>query len=335
MQITINNTQVEIREGETILEAARRTGSSIPSLCYAKGARHKSSCMVCAVRNNGNGQIIPSCTTYPVEGMQIDTESEEVKQIRTLSLELLLSDHRADCEAPCSMVCPKGLDIERMLIFYDAGNDGLAYQTVASAFELPETGCDSCKAPCEKACRRGTIDRAVSIREIIREVAAKSGSVSSNDGKFIRKNGKNMFYARLGRFTAHEKERLKKTVTTPSRCLHCACAGRTDCKLRLHAAAAGIKRSRYDASSALPVMNKQHISGNLWFEPAKCIRCGLCVYNSKNGFTFKDRGFGMQIVLPEENRINIREEIADLCPTGAIYVNKVSALKIPDTRLKF
>ncbi len=320
MQITINNTPVEIHDGETILEAARRTGYSIPSLCYAKGARHKSSCMVCAVRNSENGQIIPSCTTYPVHGMQIDTESEEVRLVRRLSLELLLSDHKADCQAPCSMVCPKGLDVERMLSYYDTRNYEKAHHCIASAFVLPKIGCDDCKAPCEKACRRGTIDKEVSIREIIKEITAMFEPVASSDEKQLYKNDKNEFHSRLGRFTPHEKERLTQTVSTPSRCLHCACAGRSDCKLRLYATAEGIKRSRYDTYSSLAIMSKQHISGNLWFEQAKCIRCGLCVYNSTNGFTFKDRGFGMQIVLPEENRANVREELASLCPTGAIYL---------------
>ena len=66
-------------------------------------------------------------------------------------------------------------------------------------------------------------------------------------------------------------------------------------------------------------MKKEQINGNMWFEPAKCIRCGLCVYNTKNGFTFKDRGFGMEVVLPEENRVNVGQEVVELCPTGAIY----------------
>jgi predicted molibdopterin-dependent oxidoreductase YjgC len=322
MQITINNTPVEITEGETILEAARRTGYIIPSLCYAKGARHKSSCMVCAVRNNANGQVIPSCTTFPTDGMQIDTESEEAKLIRSLSLELLLSDHKADCEAPCSMVCPEGLDVEKMLGYYDAGNHAQACQTIAGAFNLPGIACDTCKSHCEKACRRGSIDKSVSIRSIIKEVLARFDSIpaASEDTK-TRKNDKNTFHSRLGRFTEKEKERLKQTVDTSSRCLHCACAGRGDCKLRLYATAQGIKRSRYETSTSLPVMNRQHVSGNLWFEQSKCIRCGLCVYNSNNGFTFKDRGFGMQVVLPEENRTNVGEELAGLCPTGALYVN--------------
>lgn len=319
MLITINNTPVETSEEETILEIARRIGYTIPSLCYAKGARHKSSCMMCAVKNSANGQIIPSCATYPADGMQIDTESEEVKLVRRLSLELLLSDHKADCEAPCTIVCPKGLDVEQMLSHFDSGNHEKAFQCIAPAFALPEIGCDDCKAPCEKACRRGMVDEPVSIREIIKEISSMFEATATSDEKQIYNDNKNKFNSRLGRFTAKEKEWLGQTVVSPSRCLHCACAGHTNCKLRLYATAEGIKRPRYDTYSALPVMRKQHIAGNLWFEQAKCIRCGLCVYNSTNGFTFKDRGFGMQIVLPEENRANVGEELANLCPTGAIY----------------
>ena len=320
MHITINQTKTEVLNGETILETARRIGYDIPALCYAKDAVHKASCMVCAVRDCATGQIIPSCTATPTEGMQIDTESEEIRTARDLSLELLLSDHRADCEAPCSMVCPHGLDIERMLNLYDVGRYEEAHTLISSVFALPELECDNCKMSCEKVCRRGTVDKAVPIREVIRELTGKYEPVSAEMSKVERKTNKDTFQSRLGRFTAREKEWLKGNVSTPSGCLHCACAGHEGCKLRLYATAAGIKRSRYEMSSALPVMKREHVVGNMWFEPAKCIRCGLCVYNSKNGFTFRDRGFSMQVVIPDENRTNVSEELAKLCPTGALYV---------------
>lgn len=320
MHITLNNKSMEVSPDETLIEVARRAGHAIPSMCYAKGATHKSSCMVCAVKNCITGQIIPSCTTYPTEGMQIETDSEEVNLVRTLSLELLLSDHRADCEAPCSMVCPKGLDVERMLGFYDNGKLQDAFALLAAAFSLPEIGCDSCKVPCEKACRRGSVDKAVSIRNIIKEVAGMFDPAPSEKETNHRKTDKTIFLSRLGRFTEKERKRLKETTATPSGCLHCACLGRNSCKLRVYATDQQIKRPRYDSSSVLPVMHKTHVHGNMWFEQAKCIRCGLCVYNSDNGFTFKDRGFGMQIVIPEENRKNVREELAGLCPTGALYI---------------
>ena len=321
MKIVINDKEIKIINGETLLDTAKHLGCDIPSLCYAKGFIHKSSCMVCAVKNQVNGQIIPSCTTYPTEGMVIETDSEEIRNIRKLSLELVLSDHRADCEAPCSLVCPKGLEIEQMLNYYDANQPQYAYALISEVFNLPEIACDTCKVTCEKACRRGAIDKAVSIRDIIKEVVGMKLDTLLNKEIAICKTDKNSFQSRLGRFSSSEKEQIKATVTTLSRCLHCACAGRSTCKLRIYATAEGIKRPRYDTTSAVPAMNRQPINDNLTFEQAKCIRCGLCVYNSENGFTFKDRGFGMSIILPEENRNNIKDELLGLCPTGAIYGN--------------
>ena len=329
MQITINNTQLEVVAGETLLATARRAGFEIPSLCFVEGAKHKPSCMVCVVKDCATGQILPSCATMPTEGMQIETESDEVKNIRSQSLELLLSDHRADCEAPCSMVCPKGLDIERMLYLYDFiipkieefQDSKILFESLNPAIPVSLNFCEGCKAPCEKICRRASVDKAVPIRAIISELVEKYGSTFSSASKNEENEAdKTLFQSRLGRFTVSEKEWLKRNVTTPSGCLHCACAGREGCKLRLYATTAGIKRPRYEASSSLPVMNKLHVTGNMWFEPAKCIRCGLCVYNSSNGFTFKNRGFVMQIEIPDENRANVSEKLAELCPTGALYL---------------
>jgi len=321
MRIWLDNQECEVLEGETIMVAARRKGLFIPSLCFAEGAVHKASCMVCVVKYTTNGQILPSCTTYPEEGMQIETESEEIRTIRKLSLELLLSDHRADCEAPCVLVCPEGLDVEKVLKYYDLAQYADAYRLISKTFALPEIGCDTCKAPCEKACRRGTVDCAVSIRAIIKEVVGMDEHASKEFTQREVGALSNQFQSKLGRFTASERERLK-SITTPSRCLHCACEGMEKCKLRMLATSAGIKRPRYALSSKLPAMLKQHVNGRIWFEQAKCIKCGLCVYNSQNGFTFNDRGFGMQVVLPGENASHINETLTKLCPTGALYLQK-------------
>ena len=321
MQIIINEQETAVLPGETLLETARRIGYEIPSLCYSKADKHKSSCMVCAVKNKQNGQIIPSCTTLPTPGMEIETESEEIRLIRSLSLELLLSDHKADCEAPCSMVCPAGLDIEMMLRYYDNQRYPEAYHLIQLAFSLPEIACDTCKVPCEKACRRGAVDKAVSIRAIIKTVLEQKAIITDSESEKaeLLPVQKIPFNSRLGRFTEKEKHYLKENIKSESRCLHCACAGESKCKLRRYAANAKIKRPRYEATSVFPAMHKEHITGNLWFEQAKCIRCGLCVYNTDNGFTFKDRGFGMQIIIPAENKKQINESIAGICPTGALY----------------
>lgn len=319
MKITIDNQEITIIDGETILQAARRNGIQIPSMCYAEGREHRAGCMVCTVKDVATGRMITSCSVKPTEGMQIDTRSEDVVRQRTMALELLLSDHRADCEAPCTLVCPHHLDVELMLKAYDKGDYAQAKAIIRRTFPA-ELGCDNCKAPCEKACRRGAVDGAVKIREIIREVVEMKDLPNVQAEESIARTEKDIFFSRIGIFSDKEKEQLRENRLTPSRCLHCACDGRAECRLRRYATEYGIKRSRYGLASKQPFKLCIAVGERLRFEPAKCIRCGLCVYNSENGFTFVRRGFDMQVVIPEQNYANINEELASICPTGALYI---------------
>lgn len=318
MRIFIDGKETEVQQNETILEACRRTGTFIPSMCYAEGAAHKPSCMVCMVRNEATGQMMPSCSTHPTEGMRIDTLSDEVSQTRRLAVELLLSDHRADCEAPCTMVCPKRLDVGEMLRHFDKGDYAKAKAILASAFDLPQVGCDDCKAPCEKVCRRGTVDAHVPIRDIVKKLAAMDNVKAEGAPSMLSSISKTAFSSRLGVFSPQEKIRLKESVDTPSTCLHCACLSRNDCTLRDVATSLGIKTPRFGVSSLQPFKAAVNVKDKLVFEPAKCIRCGLCVYNTKDAFTFRGRGFAMQVIIPEESYSNVTEEVASLCPTGAL-----------------
>lgn len=340
MKIKVNNKEIEVTGQRTLLEELSAIGYDIPSLCYKSGVNHQASCMVCMVKNVANGQMIPSCSTFPYEGMNIETDTEEVLSLRKMSLELLLSDHRADCEAPCTIVCPNKIDVAQVLLHYDRGEKDKAYSLLKASqppkgekgnddemnkkFILP---CNDCKAPCEKACRRGTIDKCVSIREIIKEISelkdispnTSSSTTNSIPASTPPSGGGGLFSSKLGRYTDAEKEWLKEVYSQPSKCLHCACEGRAKCKLREYATDAQIKSPRYGVSSHQIVKEQIHINGKLYFEPAKCIRCGLCVYNTEDGFTFKHRGFDMQVVIPEESKKNIDETIATICPTGALF----------------
>jgi ferredoxin len=125
------------------------------------------------------------------------------------------------------------------------------------------------------------------------------------------------FNSTYNRFTAAEKAQIRQPSGS-SGCLYCDCEAKVDCRLRLHATEYGIKTPRYPKSSASEALRRQEIGRGMSFEPATCIKCGLCVYNSPNGFTFKDRGFTMQVALPEENTKNINEHLIALCPTGAL-----------------
>ena len=200
MKIRVNGNEVEVTGQHVLIEELRERGLQIPSLCYAPEAEHQASCMVCMVKDVRSGQMIPSCSTFPQEGMEIDTESEEVVEQRKMAIELLLSDHGA----------------------------------------------------------RGGV-----------------------------------------------------------------CEGKEKCRLRELSVQMKAKWTRFGPIAPVGEKKQIYMNGRLWFEPAKCIRCGLCVYNSQNGFTFMYRGYDMQVVIPEENKKNVDEKMADLCPTGALFVREL------------
>ncbi len=321
MRITVNHHPLDVPPHRPLIDALRAAGYDVPSMCYATDRRHQPSCMVCMVKDVHTGQMIPSCSTLPREGMEIETDTEEVLGMRRQALELLLSDHRADCEAPCTIVCPRGIDVARVLLHYDRG------ELSAAAAVLGDTSCDGCKAPCERACRRRTVDEAVSIRSLLEEVRRDGLEVEGERLEVRAKAGAaNLFSSRLGRFTDAEKERMKQLFTQPSRCLHCACEGSGKCRLRELGTKAGIRTPKYGVQSSQPVKERIKVTERLVYEPAKCIRCGLCVYNTDDGFTFERRGFDMRVVIPEESKSHVSDEIAQLCPTGALHLRVLTLL---------
>jgi NADP-reducing hydrogenase subunit HndD len=94
-RLTIDNQAAEVPEGATILEAARRLGVEIPALCFLEGHAPNTTCMICLVK--ADGRWVPSCATVVQEGMQVENETEEVRGLRRIGLELLLSDHQMRC----------------------------------------------------------------------------------------------------------------------------------------------------------------------------------------------------------------------------------------------
>jgi len=163
-RLRIDNRDVEVPEGATILEAACRAGIAIPTLCHLKGLPPATSCMVCVVKVRQPDRMVPSCGTLAEDGMIVESETDEVREARRDALELLLSDHLGDCEAPCQAICPASLDVPRMLRHIAAGRGREAYALARDALVLPATLGRICPAPCEKGCRRGERDGAVAIR---------------------------------------------------------------------------------------------------------------------------------------------------------------------------
>lgn len=97
INITINSIPAEVEKGTTILEAAGQVGVIIPTLCYHKDLCIAGNCRVCIVEIAGQKRLSASCATPCEEGMEIRTNSLNVRNSRKHIIELLLSEHNADC----------------------------------------------------------------------------------------------------------------------------------------------------------------------------------------------------------------------------------------------
>ncbi|MEN6548895.1 MAG: FAD-dependent oxidoreductase, partial [Armatimonadia bacterium] len=168
--LTIDGQAVAVPVGATILDAARLLGIEIPTLCHRAGCRPETSCLVCVVRVNGSGRLVPSCATPAAEGMVVESETDEVLEARRTALELLLGDHLGDCLAPCQMTCPAGLNIPDMLRLLDAGRMTEAVALVKRRIPLPAIVGRICAANCERGCRRAQLDTAIEIARLEQQV---------------------------------------------------------------------------------------------------------------------------------------------------------------------
>jgi formate dehydrogenase (NADP+) alpha subunit len=94
----IDGQQVEFEPGMTILQAALRAGIDIPNLCYQSQLPHpQASCRVCVVEVEGAKSLVASCAFPAGKGLVVHTASERARTSQRMALELMLSDHPADC----------------------------------------------------------------------------------------------------------------------------------------------------------------------------------------------------------------------------------------------
>jgi formate dehydrogenase major subunit len=162
-KITLNGREVEVTAGATILEAARECGVEVPTLCHDEQLEPFASCWLCAVKLEGVARYVPACGTRIAPGMRIWTDTEDVRAVRRMALELLLSNHRGDCEAPCKTTCPASVDVQGYIALVAQGQYREATKLVKEVNPFPLSIGRVCPRPCEGECRRNAVDGAVGI----------------------------------------------------------------------------------------------------------------------------------------------------------------------------
>lgn len=95
--LTIDGTDVQVPAGTTILDAARKLGIKIPTLCWLEKISTTGACRVCAVEVAGVARPMTACNTPVKEGIKVTTQSPELEQIRRKTMELMLVNHPLDC----------------------------------------------------------------------------------------------------------------------------------------------------------------------------------------------------------------------------------------------
>lgn len=95
--LTIDNQKIAVEEGTTILQAAKKLGINIPTLCYLESINEIGACRICIVEVEGAKAFVPSCVAPVAEGMVVRTNTPAVVKARKLVLELILSDHPMEC----------------------------------------------------------------------------------------------------------------------------------------------------------------------------------------------------------------------------------------------
>jgi len=163
----------EARGDETILALARRMGrgADVPTLCYDPRLPPNGACFVCIVEVEGAPRLLPACATPVRDGMKVALRSERVVRARKTALDLLLSNHDADCEGPCRAGCPAGVDIQGYLKLVAEERFVEAWRLIRERNPLVSVCGRVCVRRCEDVCRRQLFEGPVGINHLKRIAA--------------------------------------------------------------------------------------------------------------------------------------------------------------------
>ena len=131
VKLKINNVEVSVPKGATILDAAKKIGVRIPTLCYHEDLCVAGNCRVCVVEQKGARTLQASCAAPASDGMEIFTNTQKVREARKTIIELLLSEHAGECTS-----CYKSGNCELQSLAQEYLADGNKYIDVSSKTEI-------------------------------------------------------------------------------------------------------------------------------------------------------------------------------------------------------
>ncbi|TFG61871.1 MAG: 2Fe-2S iron-sulfur cluster binding domain-containing protein [Spirochaetales bacterium] len=122
LNMKINNREITVDPGTTILEASRSLGIEIPTLCFLEGRNPLGACRVCMVEVEGAKSLMAACATPAADKMVVHTNNKRVREARKTVVELILSEHEGNCQ-----YCVRGNDCELKALGNQLGIRDLRY----------------------------------------------------------------------------------------------------------------------------------------------------------------------------------------------------------------
>ena len=165
VNITIDNQNISVPKGITILEAAKKAGIDIPTLCFLKDINEIGDCRMCVVKVEGRRGFATSCIQKVEEGMVIKTHTPEIIEARHVMLDLIISNHDKDC-----LTCTRMGNCELQALASKFGIQTIEYKGERKKHEIDNLSpsivkdpnkcilCRRCVAVCKNIQKVGAID---------------------------------------------------------------------------------------------------------------------------------------------------------------------------------
>ncbi|NSU22695.1 formate dehydrogenase subunit alpha [Enterococcus faecalis] len=236
--LSIDNQEVTVPKGTTILEAAKGLGVEIPTLCHLKELAPDGSCRMCVVEVEGGrrGGLTTACTAHCQEDMVVATHSEKVADSRRFILDLLLSNHKLECFS-----CGKNGDCQLQQYVLDYGIDATSFtegkrmpchqeDTSNPFFSYDPEKCIMCRR-CARVCqlRQGRDVLSIANRGFETKMMPSYGQAF--DQSICESCGNCVSSCPTGALTAKDTKEYRKweTQKIPTTCPHCG----TGCQMNL------------------------------------------------------------------------------------------------------
>ncbi|MGO8685259.1 MAG: FAD-dependent oxidoreductase [Thermoleophilia bacterium] len=169
--LTIDGREVVCDRGDTVVVAAQKAGVLIPTLCYEPRLPATGACRICVVEIEGTRKVTAGCTAMATDGMVVHTNTERVRSMRHLNLELLLSDHNSFCTPPCRDACPTHIKIPQFLDYIAHREYKNGVRKLREDLPFPAILGRVCTRPCEGPCRRQLVEHPITICKLHRFMA--------------------------------------------------------------------------------------------------------------------------------------------------------------------